>query len=1091
MSDKFYRISVEKLLSWILNEEKTGTIFGIHTKNMFIPKETDPFRMHRYNQLLETPIGVAAGPHTQLAQNIIAAWLCGARYIELKTVQTLDEIHVSKPCIEVEDEGYNCEWSQELTLKDSFDEYLNAWIIMHILRHKFGFAGAENGFIFNMSVGYDYAGILKPNVQWFLEKMENCEAELAEKITKLLPLYPELKNIKISSRMTDNITLSTMHGCPPDEIHKIGKYLIEERKLNTTIKLNPTLLGPDRLRDILNKISGFSVTVPDIAFEHDLKYPDALELIKSLQKSAKKHHVTFNLKLTNTLESLNETRQLPENEKMVYTSGRALHPISINLAEKLQNDFEGTLDISFCAGVDAFNIADTLACGLKPLTVCSDILKPGGYLRMVQYLDNLKASFSEHNAKNIDEFIVHKNGGENTVRLSALGNLKAYAEKVLEVQLYKKSSFPYKNIKTKRPLTEYDCVHAPCIEACAVDQSVPDYMYYTGQGDFENAYKVITTDNPIPNITGNVCDHLCQTKCTRMNHDNPLQIRAIKRFAAEAYNKNKNEVRKAPRGINVGIIGAGPSGLSCAYFLALEGFTVSVYEAKPFAGGMPADSIPVFRLSDDRIAADIELVQSVGVTLHFNQTIDEALFSRLQKECQYIYVGIGAQKSKKLEIVGEDFDGVYDQLEFLSIIRRGGNITLGKSVAVIGGGNSAIDTARSANRLIGDTGKVQVLYRRTQTEMPADREEIEALLHEGIEIIELVAPVSIAKADGKLALTCIKMELSEKDASGRRRPVPVTGSEFVMPFDNILTAIGQDIDLNFIPSQEFTIDRKTLETNIPNVFAGGDAMRGADSLINAVGDGKKAALTIAKRADASFTQTHVAKTKKIDNAELQKKVATRQFGVQIGESPRSTAKNFALVHETLTAEEAVKEAQRCLYCDDVCNICTTVCPNFANITFTVTPMDIPVYTAAVDKGKLRVAQSATMKITQEPQIINVRDFCNECGNCDSFCPTSGAPYKTKPKFHLTKESFDAEPKGYQLENGKLLFKNNDTISSLALVDNEVIFESPVLTATFAAEDFSLKSYTAQNGTTEAVDLRYASEMYLLLRNLAAFPLFQD
>jgi putative selenate reductase len=386
MSDKFLRISIEKLFRWILSEEKDGRIFGIYKELFFTPKESDTFRMKRYGKTLETPIGVAAGPHTQLAHNIIASWLCGARYIELKTIQTLDEIEVTKPCIDMEDEGYNCEWSQELKIKDSFDEYLNAWIIIHVLKNKFGWNASEQGFIFNMSVGYDLEGIKKPNVQWFLDRMKNCKKEKEEKIEILESLYRNINEVNIPDQISDNVTLSTMHGCPSNEIEKICRYLIEERNLHTSLKLNPTLLGKDALRNILNNKLGYEITVPDEAFEHDLKYEEAISIVNSLKQSAENAGVEFGLKLTNTLEASNSTNWLPEKEKMVYTSGRALHPISIKLAEKLQSDFNGSLDISFSAGVDAFNVVDTLACNLKPLTVCSDLLKPGGYLRLTQYL---------------------------------------------------------------------------------------------------------------------------------------------------------------------------------------------------------------------------------------------------------------------------------------------------------------------------------------------------------------------------------------------------------------------------------------------------------------------------------------------------------------------------------------------------------------------------------------------------------------------------------------------------------------------------------------------------------------------------------
>ncbi|MDP6033324.1 MAG: putative selenate reductase subunit YgfK, partial [Candidatus Marinimicrobia bacterium] len=352
MSDKLYPIELSHLLHWIFEEEKQGTIFGVTKDLFFNPDEKDVFRMQRYGQLVETPIGVAAGPHTQMSQNIILAWLMGARYIELKTIQTLDELEVSKPCIDMQDEGYNCEWSQELKLHQSYSEYLNAWIVIHILKDKYGWGtNTDLGGIFNMSAGYDLAGIKNANVQGFLNLMENGQDELDKRLNKISDIYPNVKNLNIPAQMSNNLTLSTMHGCPPDEIEAIGMYLIEERKYHTTVKLNPTLLGPDQLRDILNQHLGYKdVTVPDEAFGHDLKYPDSVKLIRNLQKKAKENSVEFGLKLTNTLEVQNHKPIFPEYEKMMYMSGRSLHPISINVAAKLQNEFDGQLDISFSAG---------------------------------------------------------------------------------------------------------------------------------------------------------------------------------------------------------------------------------------------------------------------------------------------------------------------------------------------------------------------------------------------------------------------------------------------------------------------------------------------------------------------------------------------------------------------------------------------------------------------------------------------------------------------------------------------------------------------------------------------------------------------
>jgi putative selenate reductase len=570
MSDKLYPLPLNKLLSWILREEQHGKIFGYYKELFFIPQSNDPFKMERYGQMLETPIGVAAGPHTQLAQNIVLAWLFGARYIELKTVQTLDEIEVTKPCIDMTDEGYNCEWSQELKLRQSFNEYLNAWIIIHILRDKFGWGEPENpGFIFNMSVGYDLKGILNTNVQEYFELMNNCDSILNQKLDSILDIYPNVKKINIPSQLTDNITLSTMHGCPPDEIEKIGKYLIEERKMNTAIKLNPTLLGSDKLRQILNNDLKFDeITISDEAFEHDLKYDDAIALIKNLQKSADDNNVEFGLKLTNTLEVLNSREVLPKKEATNYMSGRALHPISVNLASQLQSDFDGQLDISFSAGADAFNITNILACNIKPVTTCTDVLKPGGYGRLNQYLENIRMEFSSVGANNIDEFIINM-GGNTDVKQSCLHNLKKYSYDVLDNPAYQNQFTGFESIKTNRELTQFDCIKAPCIGNCATDQHIPEYIYQTAQGNFDKAFEGIMQTNPLPGITGAVCDQLCALKCTRSNYDNPLLIRDIKRYAAEFGSKEFAKKNIKSQNIDIAIIGGGPAGLSAAYFLAL------------------------------------------------------------------------------------------------------------------------------------------------------------------------------------------------------------------------------------------------------------------------------------------------------------------------------------------------------------------------------------------------------------------------------------------------------------------------------------------------------------------------------------------
>ena len=226
-NDKFYPTPLSKLLPIILKQLNNKEVLGLTSELFFKPQTTDFFKMNYLGHKLDNPIGVAAGPQTQLAQNIIVAWLAGARFIELKTIQTLDELNISKPCIDMQDEGYNCEWSQELKIHQAFNEYLNAWIIIHILADKLNFD--KIGTIFNMSVGYDLQGIMKPNVQWFFDKMTDASNELAHKIELIKNIYPNIINLNIPAQITDNITLSTMHGCPPDEIEQIAEYLIKEK----------------------------------------------------------------------------------------------------------------------------------------------------------------------------------------------------------------------------------------------------------------------------------------------------------------------------------------------------------------------------------------------------------------------------------------------------------------------------------------------------------------------------------------------------------------------------------------------------------------------------------------------------------------------------------------------------------------------------------------------------------------------------------------------------------------------------------------------------------------------------------------------
>ncbi|RLD91001.1 MAG: putative selenate reductase subunit YgfK [Bacteroidetes bacterium] len=1097
MSDRFHPISISQLWMLINNEyQREGKILGIDRSMFYKPENNDRFRTALFGHHLASPLGVAAGPHSQMAQNIIASWLMGSRYIELKTIQTLDELDVSKPCIDMQDEGYNCEWSQELKIKESFDEYLNAWIIIHLLHHKLGFKG-EVDTIFNMSVGYNMEGILKDNVQWFLTKMRDAKTELEARIAEIEPLFPEIKNTNIPSCISDNITLSTMHGCPANEIEEIAHYLLEEHKLHTFVKLNPTLLGPDHLREILNKKLKFKTIVPDEAFAHDLKYPDAINIITALQKVADEQGLTFGLKLTNTLESLNEKNVFGAENDMMYMSGRALHPISINVAAKLQKEFGGKLKLSFSGGIDAFNVADTLACGFKTITVCSDLLKPGGYTRMKQYFTNLTEDFNKVNANNIPEFILNKSNGDNPVQ-AAYRQLQEYAEQTVYSSHYQRNYLRIPSIKTPKPLDVFDCISAPCEATCPAHQGIPSYMYFTAKGDFESAFKVITQTNAFPNATGMVCDHVCQTKCTRINYDETLAIRDIKRFVVEWHNEHiESNATTAVKsnGKKVAIAGAGPTGLSAAYFLRKNGFDVEVFEAKEKPGGMVSGAIPRFRISDDTVWKDAREIEKMGAKITYGHKVTKAEFIRFQKEYHATILAIGAQAVPELDIPGIDAQGVYESLEFLEKTRKGEFVNVGSYVAVIGGGNTAMDIARTAFRMTPDNGKVTIVYRRTIDEIPAVFQEIVDAMKEGVEFMELASPVEILTDDlGKVrGLKCIKMQLGKPDESGRRRPVPIDGSEFEMAADTVIPSIGQKVTVDFTDLKLLKTGQDGFETQIEHVYIGGDARLGASSLINGVADGRKIAEIITTKSGQKFTLGNdmPAEREKKPVRELMKKKALRVPGIHPAELSLDDRKNFNIVEQTFTEEEAKQEASRCLLCDEVCNICTTVCPNFANVYYKTAKETIELQKVIITNGKQQVVHDKTFEIKQDIQILNIDNFCNECGNCNTFCPTDGAPYKTKPKIFLTRDSFNVSTYGYYrektAEGTKLIGKKEGEESSLLTKDDVYVYETKLGKVVLNRTDFSIIEVKLNKEVNEgALELHEAATMRVIMQGLSKY-----
>jgi NADPH-dependent glutamate synthase beta subunit-like oxidoreductase len=1167
MSDRFHPITMEQLTDWVFTElEEKDSIFGIPRSSFFVPSETDRFRFEKYGQLLETPFGVAAGPHTQMAQNIIVSWLVGARFIELKTVQTLDELDVNKPCIDLEDEGYNVEWSQELKIFESFDEYLRAWVLIHALHKKLGFPGDSPGMIFNMSVGYNLEGIKKPNVQWYFDAMADASAYKQQYVDIVARRYPEVRDITIPDTVSDTITLSTMHGCPPDEIEQIVLYLLNERKIHTSVKCNPTLLGADRVRGIINDDLGFTdVPVPDEAFGHDLKYVDAVPMFHNLRRVARTNGLTFGLKLTNTLEVENH-RTVFESDEMMYLSGRALHAVTSNLALRISEEFKGDLLLSYAGGADAFNVSDLLRSGMKTITVCSDLLKTGGYLRLPQYIEELNNSLDKAGAANLTEFIAntalqqenmadfagiltygaltesglnltedqassladalrsvsdgqsplvaietwardHGFDEERSADLARLAlnalkrvNLRQYAGYVRTNWRYLKGSFRTDRSKTERELHLFDCIQAPCVDECPIDQDVPAYMRAVREGDFDKAVSIVRADNPLGSILGRVCDHLCETTCIRTHLDEPLAIREMKRFIME--HESSSGVTKAS-GMpgKVAIIGAGPAGIAAGRELGEAGLSVTIFEAHPYAGGMVGGAIPEYRIPQSKIDQDLQALDDLGVEIKYNMKAgrDFTLTDLRDQGYNYTFVAVGAQLPKHLGFEGEDAEGVIDALAFLRSVREGHPMPVGPRVGVVGAGDTAMDCVRSSWR-VGAT-ETSLIYRRSIDQMPADREEIHESLAEGVKFVELANPHSIHVEEGKLkGLVCTRTEYrGDRDASGRKIPFDVPDSEFEIELDTLILAISQFSLLDFFgdDAPELTsrgyiaVDPKTYETTVPGVYAGGDvAAGGPASIVKAAADGKAVAAAIIETASGTPVPMPATwKPLELSLPDMVARRAHREYRVPVRHTPLDERDNFDETLHTFTAAEAQAEAGRCLDCDTICSLCVGVCPNMALMTYQMAPFRAQLPALAVDGGGVTVGEMASFRVDQSLQIVVLTDFCNECGNCVTACPTSGEPYRDKPRLYLHRPDFEAEKdNAFWIANdgGTSVIEGRfDGETHRLAINGRVEYSAPALQATLENETLAFVSAEPGTGTVDGqmLTLEPAAQMYALWRGL--------
>jgi heterodisulfide reductase subunit A2 len=480
----------------------------------------------------------------------------------------------------------------------------------------------------------------------------------------------------------------------------------------------------------------------------------------------------------------------------------------------------------------------------------------------------------------------------------------------------------------------------PCKEACPAHIDVQGYVALIGQGKFAEALALIRKTIPFPGVIGRVCNHPCEAACNRGEYDQPLSICALKRFVAdwevesgagEAEPVPQASAPEAPISKRVAVVGAGPAGLTAAHDLAVQGYAVTVFEALPVAGGMLAVGIPDYRLPRDVLDREIARIEALGVEIKLNTPVGGEggpALDDLRRDFDAVFVGVGAHLERQLRIEGEDLAGVAPGAIFLRDLNLGRPVTVGKQVAVVGGGNVAIDAARSALRLGAEN--VTIVYRRSRAEMPASAWEVEDAEEEGIGFHFLANPIRLLGRDGKVVgMECVRMELGEPDASGRRRPLPIAGSEFVLDVDMVIPAIGQRPDLEFVNDGGLAITRwetlaadlDTLATGVPGVFAGGDAVSGPATAIEAIAAGKRAAASIHRYLQGEELPGPAEGLPAVPFDQVDLRRAQKQARATMPKLAQGEHVNdFSEVELGLNQEQAVAEALRCLNCA-VCSEC--------------------------------------------------------------------------------------------------------------------------------------------------------------------------
>ncbi len=474
------------------------SFFDLPARKWYLPSADAgvDFSVRFHDRQAGNPVGPASGPQSQMAQNLLLAWLAGSRIMELKTVQIDDQLDISRPCIDATNVGYNIEWSQELRVDESLDQYVQGAMLIHMLRHcpeafgnPFGdapFHGAVGETVYDMSVGYDLAGIRSDKVSNFIRNMIDATKEVERLRTQIPHRLRKLRDLDYPTEISRSITLSTFHGCPADEIERICEYLLTELNVHVIVKMNPPMLGQERLEHLLHEVMGYhEIAVNPAAYTSGLQFDESLEMCRRLSRLAESCNLGFGAKFSNTLEVINHRDFFGSEEKVMYLSGVPLHVLTLTLANEFRKEMGPQMPISFSAGVDRKNFAHLVACGFVPITTCTDLLKVGGYGRLPPYLSELQKAMGKVSATNIEDFILDSCGQReasgNDVVQAGLLNTTLVVEETQGDERYWAAKNQGVPKKIDSHLVVFDCITCDkCIPVCPNDAN---FSYCPGQID--------------------------------------------------------------------------------------------------------------------------------------------------------------------------------------------------------------------------------------------------------------------------------------------------------------------------------------------------------------------------------------------------------------------------------------------------------------------------------------------------------------------------------------------------------------------------------------------------------------------------------